>query len=220
MTQLFITPAQCRMARALLNWSQPELAERCNLSVMTVSKFEKEASDYSPEAKTLMKMMENFKNAGLEFTSGEGVKRKENTIHVYEGKKGFWDFYDDIYETAKEVGGEFCVNNVSEKVFESWLQEKAEPYKKNMAELPNKIHMKIIVEEGDDFFTATKYAEYRWAKKEKFSNASFYVYGNKLAILLFEPENVFVYVINEKRIADEYRKQFGTLWEQADEPQP
>ncbi len=218
MTQLFITPAQCRMARALLNWSQPELADLCNLSVMTISKFEKEGVDYSPEAKTLEKIVENFKKAGLEFTSGDGVKRKENSIRVYEGKKGFWDFYDDIYETAKAVGGEFCVNNVSEKVFESWLQEKAEPYKKNMASLPNPIHMKIIVEEGDDFFTATKYAEYRWAQKEKFSNASFYVYGDKLAILLFEPDNVFVYVIDEKRVADEYRRQFDTLWEQAYEP--
>lgn len=218
MTQLFITSAQCRMARALLNWSQPELAERCDLSVMTVSKFEKEGLDYRPEARTLEKIASVLSNKGLEFTSGDGVKKKENSIHVYEGKKGFWDFYDDIYETAKEIGGEFCVNNVSEKVFESWLQEKAESYKKNMAALPNKIHMKIIVEEEDNFFTATEYAEYRWAKKEKFSNASFYVYGNKLAILLFEPENVFVYVIDEKRIADEYRKQFGTLWEQAYEP--
>lgn len=206
------------MARALLNWTQPELADRCELAPMTISKFEKQASDYTPEARTLEKMATVFEVAGLEFTSGDGVKRRENTVKVYEGKQGFWDFYDDIYETARTVGGEFCVNNVSETVFESWLQEKAEPYKANMAELTDRMHMKIIVQEGDEFFTATKYAEYRWAKEDQFSNASFYVYGDKLAILLFKEDNVFVYVIEEKRVADEYRRQFAKLWEQADEP--
>ena len=40
MTLLYLTPAQCRMARAYLQWSQPELAERAGLVAMTVSKFE------------------------------------------------------------------------------------------------------------------------------------------------------------------------------------
>lgn len=37
-----ITPAQCRAARALLNWRLPDLAEKAGVSVSTVNTFELE----------------------------------------------------------------------------------------------------------------------------------------------------------------------------------
>ena len=49
MEQIFISPAQCRMARSLLNWTQAELAERCDLSPVTINKFEKSTGDQGLE---------------------------------------------------------------------------------------------------------------------------------------------------------------------------
>ena len=78
--------------------------------------------------------------------------------------------------------------------------------------------MRIIIEEGDSNFAATHYAQYRWAKPESFSDVSFYVYGRKLAILIFEHDDVYICVIPNKRVANAYRKQFNMAWELAYEP--
>ena len=60
-----------------------------------------------------------------------------------------------------------------------------------------------------------EYAEYRWTPKDRFSEIPFYVYGKKLAIILFEPENVSVFIIDNPKIADAYKKQFNVIWDQA-----
>ena len=48
---------------ALLNWSQPELAERCSIHVQTISNFEKESS--TPSKNTLSKISITFDMAGV-----------------------------------------------------------------------------------------------------------------------------------------------------------
>ena len=45
-----ITPAQCRAARALLDMTQPELAERSGLGLSTVVDFEKSRRQVSDRA--------------------------------------------------------------------------------------------------------------------------------------------------------------------------
>jgi len=45
-----MTPAQCRAARALLNWTQPKLAEKAALGLSTVVDFERERRDVSPSS--------------------------------------------------------------------------------------------------------------------------------------------------------------------------
>ena len=45
-----MNPAQCRAARALLDWTQPRLAEAAGLGLSTVVDFEKERRAVSPEA--------------------------------------------------------------------------------------------------------------------------------------------------------------------------
>ena len=45
-----MTPSQCKAARALLNWTQPDLATRANLGLSTVVDFEKNRRRVSDEA--------------------------------------------------------------------------------------------------------------------------------------------------------------------------
>jgi len=44
-----MTPGQCRAARALIGWSQSDLADRSGVSVGTVRNFEREASEPVPQ---------------------------------------------------------------------------------------------------------------------------------------------------------------------------
>ncbi len=71
-----MTPAQCRAARALLNWNQEKLAAAAQVSVTTVRNFETEKS--APQRSTLDVMRRALEAAGIEFTNGgrPGVRMK------------------------------------------------------------------------------------------------------------------------------------------------
>jgi DNA-binding XRE family transcriptional regulator len=66
-----ISPAQCRAARALLAWTQAELAERASLSRKTVADFEQENRDV--HVRTRHDIATTLERAGVEFLPG-GVR--------------------------------------------------------------------------------------------------------------------------------------------------
>jgi len=74
-----ITPAQCRAARALLNWAQADLAKDAQVASKTISDFEKGARIPRPENLEAIKVA--FEAAGIEFIpengGGPGVRLKK-----------------------------------------------------------------------------------------------------------------------------------------------
>jgi hypothetical protein len=73
-----ITPAQCRAARALLNWSQQRLATAARVGVVTVRQFEKSGSQ--PRPATMEVVHRALASAGVDFIAenggGAGVRLK------------------------------------------------------------------------------------------------------------------------------------------------
>jgi transcriptional regulator with XRE-family HTH domain len=75
-----ISPAQCRAARGLLDWSQQDLASRAKVARRTVNDFEKGL--IKPYPRTLRDILEAFDSAGVIFLctggdhEGPGVRLK------------------------------------------------------------------------------------------------------------------------------------------------
>jgi transcriptional regulator with XRE-family HTH domain len=73
-----ITPAQCRAARALLDWSQQRLAAAAHVGVVTVRQFE--GSGAQPRPATTDVICRALEAAGIEFIpengGGAGVRLK------------------------------------------------------------------------------------------------------------------------------------------------
>ncbi len=73
-----ITPRQIRAARALLSWSQQELADRAIISVNALARLE--AGKVDPRLSTLTAVEKALSKAGVEFLPagemGEGVRLK------------------------------------------------------------------------------------------------------------------------------------------------
>jgi transcriptional regulator with XRE-family HTH domain len=65
-----ITSAQCRAARALLEWNQQELAGRAHVGIVTVHQFESGVSQ--PRRATLDVIRRAFEAAGVEFIDENG----------------------------------------------------------------------------------------------------------------------------------------------------
>lgn len=75
-----ITPEQCRAARALLNWSQPTLAETIGISRQTITNFESGAN--IPHPNNLADIRVALEEAGVIFidedkTAGPGVRLRK-----------------------------------------------------------------------------------------------------------------------------------------------
>jgi transcriptional regulator with XRE-family HTH domain len=70
------TPAQCRAARAMIGWSQDQLATASKVAKATIANFE--AGTREPYPRTLKDIWEALEAAGVEFTNGgqQGVKFK------------------------------------------------------------------------------------------------------------------------------------------------
>lgn len=208
---MFLSIEQIKAARALLKWNQKELATHAGLNDDQVHSFE---SGRTRSLDVLEAIHRAFLAHGLEFVDG-GVVRRKYEIRTLQGQQGFWDFYDDVYDTIREHGGDILVHNVDESLFVKWLGEKRWQHKERMRKLSN-FQQKIIIREGDMNFAAN-YAttQYRWAPKQEFSATPFYLYGKKLAMISFEPDNVHVFVIDQPKITESYRVLFMAAWERA-----
>jgi transcriptional regulator with XRE-family HTH domain len=70
-------PEQCRAGRALLNWSQEELAKHARVAKQTLADFERGAR--SPYLRTLADIRAALEAAGVEFINGEapGVRLRQ-----------------------------------------------------------------------------------------------------------------------------------------------
>ena len=64
-----LTPAQCRAARALLSWSQAQLAEAGKVATKTIVSFE--LGKRKPYDRTLHDLRSALEAAGVEFTNGD-----------------------------------------------------------------------------------------------------------------------------------------------------
>jgi DNA-binding XRE family transcriptional regulator len=71
-----MTPAQCKAARALLGWSQTELAQNAGVGRSTVTNFELESLPVSEHVHTKLQLA--LEDAGIQFTKGirPGVKMR------------------------------------------------------------------------------------------------------------------------------------------------
>lgn len=204
------TPAQIRAARGLLGWQQADLAKHCGISRTSIAHIEN--GHTQPSQTNLEKIMQVFWDAGLIFIEEEGLKRRSETIEILEGNEGIIRFFDNVYEHISAYGGEILVSGVDEQMFDEAQGETAEPHIKRMEALKN-YTCKVIIRESDDNPSAVSYAEYRKVPDEMFSNVPFYLYGEKLAIILWGEVKHKVIVHSDRELTEAYRKQFYFVWQ-------
>lgn len=208
----FILPAQCRMARALLQWSQPDLAERCGLATMTISKFEKDEGS-RPEARTISKIAAVFEIAGVAFLEGGGVEPRQNLLTVLEGGDANSQILDDIYHTLKDTGGEVLIAGLSE-VDKNAEPERYEFLTSHIQRLKKAgITERMLIEEGDTNLIAPS-NWYRWIPKDRFSDTPFQLYGDRIAMIDWGPPQKIV-VIDHPSFANTFRNLFNLVWDEA-----
>jgi transcriptional regulator with XRE-family HTH domain len=213
---------QIKAARALLDWSQDDLADASSLSVATIRKLE--IGHISPRGQTTRAIRRALEDAGLEFLEPDGVRHRPDEILIYRGKEGLIDFYDDVFNTAKRKSGEIVLVCPNPNVFyadpnafyKDILKDYRDSHVGRMTQIQDKTTIKCIFTENSGTIETAAYAEYRWISKNYVNPVPFYVYDDKYAVSIVEADSSpKIVVIRSRSVADTFRKQFFSMWEKA-----
>lgn len=204
-----MTPEQSKAARALLNWTQDDLARASGISKPSIISFEKGGANTQSETHKLIWVA--FTRADIDFPDGNTVRKKTDYVEVLKGPNALKDLWDDIFASLKDNGGEVLITNVDEKrtldIEKSALTEHLERLKKHH------ISERLLSCEGDTYFLMP-HDNYRWISKELFTlGMSSYIYQGKVALQLWE--NSLITLIHSKDAYEAEKKRFEYMWDNA-----
>lgn len=213
------TLEQIRAARALLGWSQSDLANRAGLSQTGIARIENGTNH--PNSQTLSKIENAFEENDIEFMGSNGLRKKTDEIKTLRGTDGFKEFMNDVFHTAKGHGGQICLHNARTSNWYKWLGEDwFNMHSDRMRNLGDRIDFRITAEEGTMNLISSAFAEYRWFPKNLFNQQSIYAYGNKLAFMTFKEDDVIIRILDNKEFSDGFRILFDIAWDTVAIPIP
>lgn len=206
-----INNRQVKAARALLDWSQEQLEQVSTVGRKTIYDFEKGSSKATDT--TIGKLQKTLESHGIEFTSGSGVRLKDQTVSVLEDREGEQFLLDDIFKTLQATGGEVLIYGVHG---ESPLAYKGfrEMVVKHVERLyAAGLTQRVLKKEGDTNFIAPR-DSYRWIEIDETIPAPLYIYDDKVAFSqLTEPKKTII--IENSLIAQSARHLFNFAWDNA-----
>jgi sugar-specific transcriptional regulator TrmB len=135
-------------------------------------------------------------------------KQREDTL-FFRGKEGLKAVFEDQLSEKKEI----LIIGASSIAYEG-LQFYFHWFDKKRAS--EKIKAKIIFnKEVEGKHPKIPLSEIRYLPEEYSSPVAVNIYGDKVAIILWNKQNPFAVLIKQKEIADGYRKHFEMIWKSA-----
>lgn len=205
-----ITAQQIRAARAFLDWSTADLANQAGLTINGINKIERE--HVVPHKETLGTIQQTFENAGIEFLPLSGIKKKDLYVVIWEDNKAYERLLDDIYYEVRDTGGDVITYGLTEaRSRPKNSEEKLKNHIKRMIDAG--ITERVLVKDGDvNFFGPLE--QYHWINESYFSSDPICVYGNKVALVVWEPQKVVI--INDARMATSVRLLLSFIWDRTE----
>lgn len=209
MLNVMIDYRQIRAARALLSWSQADLARAANMATSSIKNIESEIS--SARKDTIAQIYGAFDLNGVEFMPGTGVRLKNDIVAVHDGKRATAALLNSIYthaQTAPER--EVCIIGLDETFAidtdgsQVWLGQCDRLAKAG-------VRQRILICEGETRFL-NEAACYRWLPREYFTrSAPIYVFGDHIAVHSGSLRRRTI-IIEARPLAQHMRMIFGLLW--------
>ncbi len=204
---------QIKAARALLDWSQDDLAQAARLSVATIRKLE--LGGISPRCSTTNVIREAFEREGIEFLDSEGVRRRQEDVIAYQGAAGCDAFLSDILGTVSRQGGEVLIVAASPFGVSRMLGAQACLFLEEFALQNGRIFIKVILPDAADVPMVLSGVEFRSLSTSYVDSMPFCIYGNKYAVLTGDRETNKTIVIQSNVAASAGRRQFYSMWDKA-----
>lgn len=210
-----LSASQIAAALALGRWTQDDLATMTGLWRPTITKILSEES--VARGDSLKKIRHALESRGIEFIGTIGVQWSQHQLRTLTGVDGLKTFFDDVRATVKQSDDEIVICGIEEGYLEEKLGSYLDYHRQEMTGIGT-IKMRCLIKEGDANVGASDYCQYRWQPKERFAHVPFYVYGDKLGIIVTSgPEDPLTLLIHNRTIAEAYRLQFEFVWNASNE---
>ncbi len=152
---------------------------------------------------------DNFKLVLPELLNLVKTPKEDTSVEVFKGSGIVKTIMRDITNEAETFKEDVLIMGVDERDFVKDNETVTKHHLIKMRKMG--IKERVLVEEGDTYFLEGPQTEYRWFPKNSFSPIPMFVYGSKMAIIIWGNPN-YAIVIDNRRISDSYRKQFDMLW--------
>lgn len=206
-----IEPRQIRAARALLNWSQDDLANASGIARSSIKNIENDITIARKD--TISEIQTALENSGIEFTANSGVRMKSDIVMVYEGQDAFKNLLDHLYKSAKaSQDNEILIIGLDEELTEKFdSMELINEYLKKIEAAG--IKEKIITHDASNHFI-NNWTSYRSIPKKFFGSTPLHISGNTTSFLFGNIARKVV-VIDNEQLAITLKKLFSFIWEKA-----
>ena len=155
-----------------------------------------------------VKEKENVVNTILpDLTKLSDFTKEELSVEVYEGVEGVKTLLKDVLREGKD----HVIFGIDETMFKEKLGHFMDWYFREEKKIGFK--ERILTRDNVKFVYEYETAIYRYLPSESFNPTPTYVYGDNVAILIWEPFSVIR--IKNRAVADSYNKYFEILWKQA-----
>lgn len=199
--------AQIKAARAMLDWSQEDLARASGLATNTIRNLE--LGGISPRSATNIVLRQAFENAGIEFQENDGVRRRSDEVRIYQGPDSCDAFFADMLQAAREKGGGIaCVLRSAEEMTGLFGRHGG------LQKLGGITPIQCILA-GAGAPPACESTKFRAVPKQQGGPVSYFAYGRKYAVVLAEGDDFRFLVFSMPALAQSYRAHFLALWDNA-----
>ena len=201
---------QIRAARALLNWSQADLARAADMATSSIKNIENENS--SSRKESLAQIAEAFDQNGVEFTPGTGLRLKNDIVTIQDGNRASAVLLDDIYTHVQTATHrEVCIIGLDETYS---VETDGLLILANHIERLNRagVSERILICEGDTRYLNAP-ESYRWLPRSYFTrNSPIYIYGDRIAIHSGSLRRRTI-IIEARALSQHMRMLFSLLWD-------
>jgi transcriptional regulator with XRE-family HTH domain len=204
-----ITLPQIRAARALLGWTQAELAEASGISIPAIARLEQGIGN--PRADTVQSVQNAFETNGVEFNgeSGVNLQREIFEIKIFDDADAMEKIWDDIVASfARQDRGELLMSGMDERLWIEIYGDRLDDEIKRRKQAG--IKPRLLIKEGDNLCLGSDDV-YRCVPEAVFGQAPYFVYADKYAVINWGKKPRVV-LIRSQSVADTFRKQFEFNW--------
>lgn len=205
-----ITITQIKAARALLGWTQSDLAKEAGLSLPAINNIER--SLVSPRKETLKAIETALCNGGVAFIDQSGVQLQppELDMRIIEGAEWLKEYDEFLFSNINSPEDQLDLFSCDE---EQWIIHGSTTnarYYEHKAKV--KFKERIIIPRSQKFVTNAREV-YRLYNDNAFGETSWQLFGPYIANILWIKRQVLI--IESPALAKTQRVLFDDLWENA-----
>ena len=153
--------------------------------------------------------LESFQKIVPDLTELAQFEKQETKVELHKGKRVYRTLIKDVRASVKKNEEVFLIG-----IDEDTLIKQVEPIylKQYLNTIKRKnIKEKIIIKKGDKKLKY-KNLQYKEVDKEFIGNTAQIIYNNKVAIFILGMPHYLI-IIDNKKVANTYKKQFNLLWQ-------